>query len=122
MGVPLITAGRAAVEWWTAMVNPGDGEVTLPGCVRCVSRLMAAARTCGNTGRSDRGDTARPAGGAASGGHQAWEALMCAMQYEITLPGHHDITIIRRLVTCSQQARLACPGRHAAANHCTASV
>src|SRR5262249_56375419 len=29
-----VTAGdRVAVEWWTTMVDPEDGEITLPGCL-----------------------------------------------------------------------------------------
>ncbi|MFY9932475.1 MAG: nuclear transport factor 2 family protein [Streptosporangiaceae bacterium] len=33
MGQPVITAERVAVEWWTTMTDPDDGEVTLPGCL-----------------------------------------------------------------------------------------
>lgn len=33
MGRPVVTAGRVAVEWWTTMIDPVDGEVTLPGCL-----------------------------------------------------------------------------------------
>lgn len=33
MGRPVITAERVAVEWWTTMTDPDDGEVTLPGCL-----------------------------------------------------------------------------------------
>jgi hypothetical protein len=50
-GRPIITNDLVAVEWWTTMIDPDEGEITLPGCC-CVSLLMAAARTCGSTGRS----------------------------------------------------------------------
>ena len=33
MGRPLITADRVAVEWWTTMTDPDEGEITLPGCL-----------------------------------------------------------------------------------------
>lgn len=33
MGQPVITPARVAVEWWTTMIDPDDGEVTLPGCL-----------------------------------------------------------------------------------------
>ncbi len=33
MGQPLITAERVAVEWWTTMTDPDEGEITLPGCL-----------------------------------------------------------------------------------------
>lgn len=33
MGRPVITATRTAVEWWTTMIDPGEGEITLPGCL-----------------------------------------------------------------------------------------
>ena len=33
MGQPVITAERVAVEWWTTMTDPDDGEATLPGCL-----------------------------------------------------------------------------------------
>ena len=33
MGQPVITAERVAVEWWTTMTDPDDGEVALPGCL-----------------------------------------------------------------------------------------
>jgi SnoaL-like domain len=33
MGRPVITAERVVVEWWTTMVDPGHGEITLPGCL-----------------------------------------------------------------------------------------
>lgn len=33
MGRPLITGERLAVEWWTTMIDPDDGEITLPGCL-----------------------------------------------------------------------------------------
>jgi hypothetical protein len=32
MGRPLVDGSRAAVEWWTTMVDDGE-EVTLPGCL-----------------------------------------------------------------------------------------
>jgi hypothetical protein len=31
-GRPIVVGNRAAVEWWTTMVDEGD-EVTLPGCL-----------------------------------------------------------------------------------------
>ncbi len=33
MGRPVVAAGRVAVEWWTTMDDPEDGEITLPGCL-----------------------------------------------------------------------------------------
>ena len=33
MGQPIISASRVAVEWWTTMIDPDDGEITLPGCL-----------------------------------------------------------------------------------------
>lgn len=33
MGSPVVSAARVAVEWWTTMIDPHDGEVTLPGCL-----------------------------------------------------------------------------------------
>ena len=33
MGRPVETAARMAVEWWTTMIDPEEGEITLPGCL-----------------------------------------------------------------------------------------
>ena len=33
MGRPVVTDDRVAVERWTTMIDPDDGEVTLPGCL-----------------------------------------------------------------------------------------
>jgi hypothetical protein len=33
MGWPVITGDRVVVEWWTAMIDPDQGEITLPGCL-----------------------------------------------------------------------------------------
>jgi uncharacterized protein (TIGR02246 family) len=33
MGRPVITDDRVAVEWWTTMIDPDEGELTLPGCL-----------------------------------------------------------------------------------------
>src|SRR5215510_13339673 len=33
MGRPIITEDRVAVEWWTTMIDPDEGEITLPGCL-----------------------------------------------------------------------------------------
>src|SRR5215467_1126349 len=33
MGQPVAAAGRVAVEWWTTMTDPNEGQVTLPGCL-----------------------------------------------------------------------------------------
>jgi hypothetical protein len=33
MGRPVETAARMAVEWWTTMIDPEEGEMTLPGCL-----------------------------------------------------------------------------------------
>jgi hypothetical protein len=33
MGQPIITPDRVAVEWWTTMIDPDDGEITLPCCL-----------------------------------------------------------------------------------------
>jgi SnoaL-like domain len=32
-GRPIVTNERVAVEWWTTMVDPDEGEITLPGCL-----------------------------------------------------------------------------------------
>jgi hypothetical protein len=31
MGWPILTDDRVAVEWWTTMLGPDEGETTLPG-------------------------------------------------------------------------------------------
>jgi hypothetical protein len=33
MGRPIISDDRVAVEWWTTMIDPDEGEITLPGCL-----------------------------------------------------------------------------------------
>jgi hypothetical protein len=33
MGRPVVTEARAAVEWWATMIDPDEGEITLPGCL-----------------------------------------------------------------------------------------
>jgi hypothetical protein len=33
MGRPVITDSRVAVEWWTTMIDPDEGEITLRGCL-----------------------------------------------------------------------------------------
>ena len=33
MGRPVVTDPRVVVEWWTTMVDPDEGEITLPGCL-----------------------------------------------------------------------------------------
>ena len=33
MGRPIITDDRVAVEWWATMIDPDEGEITLPGCL-----------------------------------------------------------------------------------------
>jgi ketosteroid isomerase-like protein len=33
MGRPIITGNRVTVEWWTTMIDPDEGEITLPGCL-----------------------------------------------------------------------------------------
>ena len=33
MGQPVTTPGRVAVEWWATMIDPDEGEITLPGCL-----------------------------------------------------------------------------------------
>ena len=33
MGRPVVTEARVAVEWWTTMVDPDEGQITLPGCL-----------------------------------------------------------------------------------------
>jgi hypothetical protein len=30
---PVVTEARAAVEWWATMIDPDEGEITLPGCL-----------------------------------------------------------------------------------------
>jgi uncharacterized protein (TIGR02246 family) len=32
-GRPIIGHDRVAVEWWTTMIDPDQGEITLPGCL-----------------------------------------------------------------------------------------
>jgi ketosteroid isomerase-like protein len=33
MGTPIVGEDRVAVEWWTTMDDPDQGEITLPGCL-----------------------------------------------------------------------------------------
>ncbi len=33
MGRPISTGDRVVVEWWTTMIDPDEGEITLPGCL-----------------------------------------------------------------------------------------
>jgi hypothetical protein len=33
MGEPVVDGNVVAVEWWTTMDDPDDGEITLPGCL-----------------------------------------------------------------------------------------
>jgi SnoaL-like domain len=33
MGRPIVTADRVIVEYWTTMIDAGEGEITLPGCL-----------------------------------------------------------------------------------------
>jgi hypothetical protein len=33
MGRSVVTDARVAVEWWTTMVDPDEGQITLPGCL-----------------------------------------------------------------------------------------
>jgi len=33
MGRPVVAGDRVAVEWWTTMIDPDEGELTLPGCL-----------------------------------------------------------------------------------------
>lgn len=33
MGQPVVTPERVVVEWWATMVDPGEGEITSPGCL-----------------------------------------------------------------------------------------
>jgi len=33
MGRPVTTPGRVAVEWWATLIDPDEGEITLPGCL-----------------------------------------------------------------------------------------
>ena len=33
MGRPVTAPARVAVEWWTTMIDPDEGEITLPGCL-----------------------------------------------------------------------------------------
>ena len=33
MGEPVVDGNVVAVEWWTTMRDPDDGEITLPGCL-----------------------------------------------------------------------------------------
>jgi hypothetical protein len=33
MGRPVITGDRVAAERWTTMIDPDEGEITLPGCL-----------------------------------------------------------------------------------------
>jgi SnoaL-like domain len=32
-GHPIVTHDRVAVEWWTTMIDPDEGGITLPGCL-----------------------------------------------------------------------------------------
>jgi SnoaL-like protein len=42
MGRPLITDARVALQWWTTMIDPDEGEITLPGCL--LLRIAADGR------------------------------------------------------------------------------
>jgi uncharacterized protein (TIGR02246 family) len=33
MGRPVVTGDRTAVEWWATLIDPDDGDITLPGCL-----------------------------------------------------------------------------------------
>jgi SnoaL-like domain len=33
MGRPIVTPDRVAVEWWATLIDPDEGEITLPGCL-----------------------------------------------------------------------------------------
>lgn len=33
MGEPVVDGNLVAVEWWTTMNDPDEGEITLPGCL-----------------------------------------------------------------------------------------
>lgn len=33
MGHPIASGDRVAVEWWPTMIDPDEGEITLPGCL-----------------------------------------------------------------------------------------
>ena len=37
MGRPLITGDRVAVEWWTTMIDPDEGEITCRAASCCAS-------------------------------------------------------------------------------------
>jgi hypothetical protein len=63
MGRPIITDDRVAVEWWTTMIDPDEGEITLPGYLLLRFAPVAAARTCGSTGRSSLAGRTRPTAG-----------------------------------------------------------
>lgn len=64
MGQPIITADRVVVEWWATMIDPDDGEITLPGCLLLRFAPDGAARTCGSTDRPGPAGGTRPMAGA----------------------------------------------------------
>jgi len=33
MGHPLLGGDRIAIEWWATLIDPDEGEITLPGCL-----------------------------------------------------------------------------------------
>lgn len=67
MGRPFVDGQRAAVEWWTTMVDPDDGEVTLPGCLllrfapdgRCSELREYGGSWCARRPRRSRGPERR---------------------------------------------------------------
>jgi hypothetical protein len=63
MGRPLITDNRVAEEWWTTMIDPDEGEITLPGCLLLRFAADGRATTCGSTGRSSRAGKPRSTAG-----------------------------------------------------------
>ena len=65
MGQPIVTDARVAVEWWTTMVDPDEGEVTLPGCLLLRSFLAPRHRVARDSALSRAKPSARSGASAA---------------------------------------------------------
>jgi hypothetical protein len=61
MGRPITTDDRMAVEWWwTTVIDPANGEITVPGCLLLRFAPNGRCRDRWSTGRSSRADKTRP--------------------------------------------------------------
>ncbi len=64
MGQPITTDSRVAVEWWTTMIDPDEGEITLPGCLLLRFAPDGRCQDLWSTGRSNWAGKPRPTAGA----------------------------------------------------------